>query len=91
MAFVLLHMEVPDYDAWKQMFDEDPAGRKQAAKGHLISRSVDNPNEVFVRTEFVSIDEAKAFSQRLHDSGVLNNFTVKTPPTVVERADEATY
>ncbi len=49
MTFVVGHFDVGDYDAWKQMYDADPAGRKQAAKGHVISRSVDNPGEVFVR------------------------------------------
>jgi len=91
MAFALVHLEVADYDAWKQMFDEDPAGRKQTAKGHVISRSVDNPNEVFIRTEFASVDDAKEFRRRLLDSGALNRATVKTPPTVVELVEEAAY
>ena len=90
-AFVLVHLEVPDYDAWKQIFDADPGGRKQTAKGHVISRDVDNPNEVFIRTEFASVDAAKEFRQRLLDSGALDPVIVKTPPTVVEVADHAIY
>jgi hypothetical protein len=73
------------------MFDSDPAGRKQSARGHMLSRSVDNPNLVFVRTEFASVDEAKSFRERLLASGALDNVTVKMEPTVVEIADEATY
>lgn len=90
---MLLHFEANDYDAWKRMFDEDPAGRKQAATGHTISRSVDNPNAVFVRTDFASADEAKSFRQHLLDSGVLDNpnITVKVPPTIVEQAEEVAY
>jgi hypothetical protein len=38
----------------RETFDADPAGRKQAATGHVISRSIDNPGEVFVRVEFAS-------------------------------------
>lgn len=88
---MLLHFETDDYDTWKPMFDSDPAGRRQSATGHSISRSVDNPNSVFVRANFASVDEAKAFRQRLLDSGALNNVNVKVPPTVVEVAEEVTY
>ncbi len=92
MAFMLGHFDVGDYDTWKrERFDADPGGRKQAAKGHVISRSVDNPGEVFVRVEFASVDEAKSFRERLLASGALDDVDVKTPPTVVEVADEATY
>ena len=91
MAFMHTRIQVKDYDAWKQMFDSDPAGRKEAAKGHIISRSVDNPSDVFVRVEFASVDEAKSFRERLLGSAALDNVDVKTQPTVVEVADEATY
>ena len=91
MASILLHLEVADYDEWKKLFDSDPAGRKGIAKGHLISRGVDNPNEVFVRTEYASVDDAKELRQRLLDSGALDQATVKTGPTIVEIADQATY
>jgi hypothetical protein len=91
VAFIVGEFEVGDYDAWKQRFDSDPAGRKQSAKGHVVSRSVDNPNDVFVRVEFDSVDEAKAFRERLLASQALDGMTVKIPPTVIEVADEATY
>ena len=91
MAFLLGHFDVGDYAGWKQMFDSDPAGRKEAAKSHTISRSVDNPSDVFIRVEFASVDEAKSFRERLLASGAMDNVDVKTQPTVVEVADEATY
>ena len=91
MAFVLAHFDVGDYDRWKQMFDSDPAGRKQAGQGHRVFRSVDKPSEVFVGVEFASAAEAKTFRERLLGSGALDNVTVITEPTVVELADEARY
>jgi hypothetical protein len=93
VANILLHFEVDDYDSWKSMFDSDPAGRKQSAIGHSISRSVDNPNSVFIRSDFRSVEEANAFRQRLLDSGALDRpgTTIKTPPTVVEVAEAVTY
>jgi hypothetical protein len=80
-----------DYEDWKRMFDSDPVGRKQAAKGHRVMRSVDDPNEVFLRVDFSSVDEAKAFRERVLASGVLDRLTMVKEPTVVDVADEATY
>jgi hypothetical protein len=91
MAFLMAHFDVGDYNAWKEGFDSDPAGRKQAAQGHRIFRSADNPGEVFVGVEFASVDEARSFKERLMSSGVLDRVTVKTEPTVTEEADAAEY
>ena len=92
MTSMLGHFDVGDFDTWKrEVFDADPAGRRQAARGHILSRSVDNPNEVFVRVEFNSVEDAKAFRERLLASGALDRVTVKTPPTVVEVAEEVSY
>lgn len=92
-AFTVLNFETDDYDAWKSMFDSDPAGRKQAGKGHVVSRSADNPNEVFVRVEFDSVEDAKVFRDRLVASGVLNRpgTTVKMGPAVIEAVEQVTY
>ena len=91
MAFMVHHLKLDDFDDFKSRFDADPVGRKQAAKGHLMLRSVDDPNEVFTRVEFDSLDEAKAFRDRLVASGALETTTVLTPPTVVELVENITY
>jgi hypothetical protein len=90
MAFIVGVLE-GDFDAFKRKFDEDPLGRKQVAKGHTLLRSVDNPNEFFVRIEFDSAEQAKSFRDKVRNSDVLANVTVKVPPTVTELADQATY
>jgi ribosomal protein L35AE/L33A len=64
----ILHSEqkVPDFAAWKRMFDSDPAQRKQnGVRSYRISRSVDDPNYVVVDLEFDSTGEAQAFLTRL--------------------------
>ena len=76
------------------MFDQDPAGRGQSgATSHKISRSVDNPNEVFIRLEFPSVEQAKAFRERLLASGAFERggMRIKSGPTVCEVAEEHTY
>jgi len=91
VAFMVHHLKVDDFDTWKPFFDQDPVGRKQSAKGHLMLRNVDDPNEVFTRVEFDSLEEAKAFRDRLVASGALDQTTVLTPPTVVELVENITY
>ena len=91
MAFILGVFDTGDYDAWKQMFDSDPADRKQSAVRHRVFRSVDNPNEVFVGVEFPSVDDARSFRERLLASGALDNVTVEQDPTVVELVEETEY
>ena len=91
MAFLVHHLRVDDFDTWKPFFDEDPVGRKQAAKGHIMLRGVDNPNEIFTRVEFDSVQSAKSFRDRLLASGALDSTTVLTPPTVVELVENITY
>jgi hypothetical protein len=54
-------------------------------------RSVDNPNEIFTRVEFDSVEDANAFRDRLVASGALDRATVLTPPTVVELVENITY
>ena len=94
MALMLMNFEVDDFDAWKTMFDADPVGRAAAgATGHIVSRAVDNPNEGFIRVEFPSVDQAKAFREKLLASGVLaqSGMRLKSGPTVAEIADTHTY
>jgi hypothetical protein len=90
MAFLVGVLE-GDFDAFKQQFDSDPLGRRQVAKGHTMLRGVENPNEIFVRIEFDSADDARTFQDKVRNSDVLQNVAVKVPPTVAEMADQATY
>ena len=94
MAIMVMNFEVDDYDTWKAMFDEDPAGRRQSgATGHVVSRAVDNPNEAFIRVEFPSVDQAEAFRERLLASGAIERggMRLKMGPTVAEVDDATTY
>ena len=91
MALMLIGFDVDDYDEWKQVFDSDPAGRKAVAKGHRISRSVDNPNQIFLAVEYASADDARAVLDRLQQAQVLDRFRMTAGPAIVEVAEETTY
>ena len=80
-----------DFDAFKQRFDSDPLGREQVATGHTMLRGVDNPNEIFLRVEFSSVEDARSFQEKVRGSDVLRDLTIKVAPTVTEMADQATY
>jgi len=90
MAFLVGVFE-GDFDAWKEQFLSDPLGRAQVAKGHTLLQGVDNPNLAFVRIEFDSAEDASAFAEKVRGSTVLDNVTVKIPPTVAEMVDQASY
>jgi hypothetical protein len=90
MAFLVGVFE-GDFDAFKRQFDSDPLGRKQVAKGHTMMRGVENPNEIFLRIEFDSADDARTFREKVVSSPVLDNVSVKVPPTVTELADQSNY
>jgi hypothetical protein len=90
-AFILTRINVGDYDTWKPMFDKDEPGTRQAAKGHRVLRSLDDPNEVFVLVEFASPEGANAAREKLLAAGVLDRFSDKTLPRVVEDTETVTY
>jgi hypothetical protein len=91
MPFMLTRLNVGDYDAWKAMFDKDEPGARRDAKGYRILRSVENPGEVTILVEFDSEDGARAGRERLLASGVLDRFSDKDPPKLVEEAESHTY
>ena len=91
MAFMVMSFEVDNYDEWKEVFDSDPVGRKAVAKGHVILRAADNPNQIFLRVEYPTVEDAKTFRERLLASGVLDRFPPAFPPTVAQLAEEVTY
>jgi hypothetical protein len=59
----VLRIEHPvlDYDAWKQAFDRDPAGREQAGvRRYQVFRGMEDPNYVLIDLEFDTATEAQA-------------------------------
>jgi hypothetical protein len=87
MAFMLTRINVGDYDTWKPMFDQDKPGTRAASKGWRLFRSVDDPGQVFIQIEFGSVDDAKEGREKLLASGVLDRFSDKYGPIVVEEAE----
>jgi hypothetical protein len=91
MPFMLTRLNVGDYDAWKASFDKDEPGARRDAKSYRILRGVENPGEVTILVEFDSEADARAGQERLLASGVLDRFSDKDPPKLVEEAESHTY
>jgi len=88
---MLTRINVGDYDAWKPQFDKDVPGARRDAKSHRIFRNVADPGEVFIQVEFASADDAQAGRERLLASGVLDRFSDKAGPAIVEEAETVSY
>ncbi len=62
MSMLVIQHPVKDFQAWKNAFDSDPAGRaKNGVTRHAIYRPHDNSNYVVVTLEFSSREQAQAF------------------------------
>jgi hypothetical protein len=61
VAVLRIEHPVPDYDAWKEAFDNDPAGRQRSGvRRYTIMRPVQNPNYVLIDLEFDTAVEAES-------------------------------
>jgi heme-degrading monooxygenase HmoA len=91
MAFIMTRLQVGDYDVFKPMFDQDSPGTRATATGYRLFRSVEDPNEVFIQVEFDSAEDANAGRDKLLSAGVLERWSDRTGPTVVEVAETIVY
>jgi heme-degrading monooxygenase HmoA len=60
---IIVQHTVRDYDAWKRVFDEHEAVRREhGATGHQLYRGADDPNEVTIVNHFPTREQAEAFA-----------------------------
>jgi hypothetical protein len=89
-ASITARLRVDDFDAWKAMFDQDAPRAREKALGWTLYRGTEDPDEVFIRVDFASVDEAKAAREKVLASGVLDRIPEHTGPTVVQQAESRT-
>jgi heme-degrading monooxygenase HmoA len=64
MVTIVVRHHVRDYDAWKPVFDDHEAVRRQhGSTGHRLLRLAEDPNEIVIALDFPSAEAAQAFSQ----------------------------
>jgi hypothetical protein len=68
MHVLRIEHPVPDYDAWKAAFEEDPIGRERSGvRRYRILRPIDDPNCVMVDLEFDGPDKAESVHAALRE------------------------
>lgn len=77
MAKVIVQHRVADYDRWFAVFSEHGKVRRQhGATGHVVTRSVADPNNVLIVNDFATLAGAQAFAtdpslpEAMHQAGV---------------------
>ena len=91
MTYILIRLNVGDFDIWKQMFDDDDSGIRAKAKGHRVLRGVEDADQVIVVVEFDSSGDAITARDKLLASGILAHFPDKDLPIVVEESETVVY
>lgn len=66
MIVLRIEHAVPDWDAWKRAFDDDPLQRTASGvRAYRILRPADDPAFAIVDLEFEARAEAEAMAERL--------------------------
>ena len=66
MHIVRIEHPVPNFAAWKKVFDSDPLGRQQSGvRRYRVLRPVEDPGYVMVDLEFDTLAQATATLERL--------------------------
>ena len=94
MFIVRIEHPVPDFAAWKRVFDADPLGRERAGvRRYRILRPVNDSKQVYVDLEFddrARADEMQAALERTW--GNVQGKLIGTPrATVVEVSEQKDY
>ena len=94
MPILRIEHPVPDFDAWKTAFDNDPVGRKQSGvRRYQILRSLDDPNYVMIALEFDTKSEAEALLAALRTVWARVEGSVMSNPQarIVETVESKEY
>ena len=89
-ASITARVRVDDFDAWKAMFDQDTPRAREKALGWTLYRGTEDPNEVFIRVDFSSVEDATIARDRVLSSGVLERIPDHTGPVGVQQAETRT-
>lgn len=66
MLILRVQHAVPDFDRWKQAFDNDPMDRKgSGVRRYQVHRSVADPNFVMIDLELDTASEAEQLLEKL--------------------------
>ncbi|MFZ2172833.1 MAG: hypothetical protein WAW17_02130 [Rhodococcus sp. (in: high G+C Gram-positive bacteria)] len=93
MPSLLIQHSVPDFDAWKAMFDSDPVDRKgSGVTRYRVARSLGTPTTVSIELELNTIEEAERLHEKLRTlwSGPASAIVQDPRMQIVETVEEVT-
>ena len=83
MATVAVRHRVENYEAWRTVYEEHGAVRKQlGCTGDLVLRDQTDPNEVLVITHWPTLDDAHAFTSDPALPDAMKRAGVSGPPRI---------
>lgn len=83
MANMFVRGTVGDYALFKATFDgADELRRAAGSTGSAVYQSADDPNEITIRADFPTIDEARAFGGSEALKEAMHRAGVTGPPTI---------
>ena len=84
MARLFVHHKVKDYAVWRKVFDEVTSNRTQfGSTGHQVYRAPNDPNELFVITDWHDLDQARAYAQSPELKEAMQHAGVTSQPEVL--------
>jgi hypothetical protein len=94
MAKVIVQHHVADYERWFEVFTEHgEVRRKHGAIGHLVTRSIADPNDLVIVNDFATLEGAKGFAADPSLPDAMGRAGVDSAPQVwiTEGASEIAY
>jgi hypothetical protein len=94
MHILQIEHPVPDFDAWKRAFDNDPVHRQQSGvRRYRVLRPTDDARYAIVELEFDGVDQAEAMLTALRAlwSGVEGRIMTDPRARIVETVESREY
>ena len=94
MTILQIELKVPDFDAWKKIFDSDPIERKEwGVKQSRVSRLSDDPDYVVVELSFENVNNAQLMLAALKNlrSKVFSALPVNPKARILEIVEAKSY
>ena len=93
-TLVIVAHHVADFEQWQPVFKEHgETRRRHGAKGHVIGRGVEDPNQIVIVNEFATLEGARAFMTDPSLPAAMEKGGVDGAPTIylVEEAEQERY
>ena len=83
MTTLFVRHQVADYAQWRQVYDGfTPTQKALGVQDQAVYQAIDDPNDVTVRHEFLTLEAAQAFGQSVELGTAMHDAGVASAPTV---------